>query len=650
MPFDLSADLDETAIPRLLKEILRAELVRIVAESQDPLLDAEARLTELNLECDALLKDAQSKSFAACEYAILSACDRLDFARPSVVPFPLGRGVTVLLKSLKAVERDVIETFADPLILAEPLLARHGLTVTDGRIPDLLRISDALEAALPGKSSEMVRKLTTTARIVIEFEGDLPLDRLPDHIDGILTRISRLPKHHGRSHGMNPNNRVPKIKKKQEEIAEADAHDQAQYAALTARNDLSVGQKRAELAGRLTPRVTLTNLERHLDRLHDILRSAASRKNYQGPTKLKTYPQLALLMKDDFKERRRENPLYLRVTLPKLRLRWSNERLVRLLSSPVYRGCWSDKRRSKPGRMVFRDAIYWVPLILLTMGTRVKEVLHLTRRDLLRRDGVHCLRLCWSAEQEGKTPSAQRIVPIPQVLLDLGLVDWIRSIEGGPSALLFPEIVSANADSPEDIFTKRFHTVRRGLGILHQNEDLYALRKTLSSALWRGGVSISDRQMIIGHASDTTIGAHYTDADMKSLKELLDRADHAIVVTNNTAHRHPIIAGCNLVSGTMASVEVRLDDKGDLGAFRVVSDDTGAQVLAIALVRNELPKNPRWKNLQVVTEAQAAEMAADLCGEFHLSPPEEQTMQMAWEHLMALASDSSEAKLKSASE
>jgi len=150
-------------------------------------------MAQLDEECAALLKDARKKSFAACQYANLSACDRLDFARPSDVPFALGRRGTVLLKSLKALERDVIETFADPLILSEPLLTGHGLTVVDGRVPGLLRISDALETAIPGKSSEMVRKLTTTARVVMEFEGDLPRDRLPDHIDGILTRISRLP-------------------------------------------------------------------------------------------------------------------------------------------------------------------------------------------------------------------------------------------------------------------------------------------------------------------------------------------------------------------------------------------------------------------------------------------------------------------------
>lgn len=83
-------------------------------------------MAELNRECDAFLKDP------ACEDTILSACDSLDVARPSVVPFLLGRGVTMLLKSLKALD-------------------------CDGKIPDLLRISDALEAAIPGKSSEMAR-------------------------------------------------------------------------------------------------------------------------------------------------------------------------------------------------------------------------------------------------------------------------------------------------------------------------------------------------------------------------------------------------------------------------------------------------------------------------------------------------------------
>jgi len=203
MPFDQSSVLDESAVPHLLTEILRTELGRIVSSSQDPLYDAETRLSELASERSALIEDAQRKTFAACEHSILVACDRLDFPRPEIVPFSLGRGVTVLLKSLNDLERQVLENFEDPLILAEPLLSRHELTVVDGKIPDMLRISDALEAALPGKSLEMARKLRATASIVSEFLGDIPLDLLPDHIESLLCQISRLPKHHGKRHGKN---------------------------------------------------------------------------------------------------------------------------------------------------------------------------------------------------------------------------------------------------------------------------------------------------------------------------------------------------------------------------------------------------------------------------------------------------------------
>ena len=158
-------------------------------------------------------------------------------------------------------------------------------------------------------------------------------------------------------------------------------------------------------------------------------------------TEVLSYPELAQLMTAESERRRQENPLYIRVTRPKLRLRWSGLRLKTLLTSPIYRGCHSDKRRTKPGRMIFRDSRYWVPLILMTMGTRLTEVLQLKRGDIISRDGTLCLSLCWSAEQDGKTLSSQRIVPIPEVLLELGFVEWVKDACKGPSELLFREVM-----------------------------------------------------------------------------------------------------------------------------------------------------------------------------------------------------------------
>ena len=47
--------------------------------------------------------------------------------------------------------------------------------------------------------------------------------------------------------------------------------------------------------------------------------------------------------------------------------------------------------------MIFRDSRYWAPLILMTMGTRLTEVLQLKRGDIISRDFTLCLSLRRSA-------------------------------------------------------------------------------------------------------------------------------------------------------------------------------------------------------------------------------------------------------------
>jgi integrase len=634
----------ETALPLIMREIVRFEMTRILADWADPAIDIDARLESLT-GCAAALRTAlRTRSYEAALPKTLAAAERLGLPCPVPLTPEVGTAGTSVQKALADLEIEIISEGVDPLIAARPLLERHEVVPVAGGIPGLVRIGDAVEAACAGQTGEMRRKLRCTGDLAIEFLGDIPLDLLAARAKDLLLEMSRLPKTHGKLHGKNRFTSVGKEVSRREEIAAADAKDAAEIAAVAARTDISEAQKRAILARKLTPRVTQTNLERHLDRLHRILRAAEQDCGYRGPTKLMGYAELDLLLKQDLEGRRAENTLHVRVTQPKLRLRWAGERIARLLTSPLYTGCKSKARRTKPGRMIFRDALYWVPLILLTMGTRVTEVLQLAKRDLILRDGIHCLSLCWTAEQDGKTESAQRIVPIPRLLLDLGFVEWILGIDGDPDALLFPEIMSVNAESPEVIFTKRFRTVRQGLGIIDCNEDLYALRKTLSSALWRGGVSVQDRMIIIGHASDTTIGRHYTDADMPTLKALLDRADHRLTTTTTTAHHFPIIAGCSLVSGERADVEVLLDETGHLGALRVIESGSGILLLSLEVRTATLPASPDWPGLQTVPRRLAANMVADLLGSHHLVPPPGAAERRAWEHLLAHAARSSEVR------
>ena len=98
--------------------------------------------------------------------------------------------------------------------------------------------------------------------------------------------MSRLPKTHGRGHGRNRHEQPGKTISKQEEILRADLRDAAACAELAARTVQTDAQKRAHLVERLVPRLTRTNLERHLDRLHQILWVAARQHDYGGSQKM----------------------------------------------------------------------------------------------------------------------------------------------------------------------------------------------------------------------------------------------------------------------------------------------------------------------------------------------------------------------------
>ena len=222
---------------------------------------------------------------------------------------------------------------------------------------------------------------------------------------------------------------------KQDEIDAADAQRRGDHAGdPRPEPTLSNTEKRALLAERLVPRLTLTTIKRNRDGLNRIFKAAAALGCRTVPIALpyrEIERHIAAQAPDD--------PLYVRVTQPKLRMPWTEERLARFLTCPLFTGCFSEHRRGRPGTVIIRDFLYWVPLIVLTIGSRIEEILLLKRRNLVYRNQTYCLAIGLDCDQHGKTPDAERVVPIPQLLLDLGFVDWITSLPDDHGPLLFPD-------------------------------------------------------------------------------------------------------------------------------------------------------------------------------------------------------------------
>jgi hypothetical protein len=479
---------DQTLAPEtitaILTETLRAALARILDEQDRGAArdDAEidARIAGLEARRTTLRRRARNNDFAGLEPEILAAARVLQIAVTAPLPADLGRRAADLIRDILELEAEVLDG-ADARSGASELVARFSKASVDDFVARPILLSAAIAKTremYPTKA--MKGNIDAIAQLALAYFGDIPVGAISDDTQkAFFAWMARLPKSHGKRHGKNRYCRTaPKDPSrydvtKQDEIDEADAKDEALMQEIRALNHLSNTEKRALLADRLEPRLTMTTIRRNRDGLNRIFKAAASLGLKTAPTALSYRDierQVAAQASDD--------PLYLRVTKPKLRMPWTEERLARFLTCPIYTGCFSEHRRSRPGEVIVRDSLYWVPLIVLTIGSRIEEILLLKRSNLVLRNETYCLAIGLDPDQKGKTPDAERIVPVPQLLLDLGFVDWIRSLPEGHGPLLFPD--AARCSEIDDLtgpFSKALNRILDTCGLGDFDEDFYAMRK-----------------------------------------------------------------------------------------------------------------------------------------------------------------------------
>jgi integrase len=91
---------------------------------------------------------------------------------------------------------------------------------------------------------------------------------------------------------------------------------------------------------------------------------------------------------------------------------------------------------------------FWLPLLGLLAGCRLKEACQLHLTDIKQVDHVWCLDLNErTADKSLKNPQSVRIVPIHPKLLDLGLIEYCERLRAAGYRRLFPELTYARSDA-----------------------------------------------------------------------------------------------------------------------------------------------------------------------------------------------------------
>lgn len=179
------------------------------------------------------------------------------------------------------------------------------------------------------------------------------------------------------------------------------------------------------------------------------------------------------------------------------------DELNAIFSLPVF----ASGERPTKGR---GEAAYWIPLLLLFTGARPGEVAQLIVSDFEQDDGGKWLM---RYSDDGEHPAigrrslktsrhgtGSRVFPVPQTLLDLGIVRYIDWLKGRGEVALFPKLTNTTKGLHEHWARWWGPYLREHGAIAPDKRQSREFRHNFTTALRDGGVSDEAISYLVGHS------------------------------------------------------------------------------------------------------------------------------------------------------
>jgi integrase len=205
---------------------------------------------------------------------------------------------------------------------------------------------------------------------------------------------------------------------------------------------------------------------------------------------------------------------------------WTSEDLAALFVTPLWAGCQSPHRRSKPGTHIIRDEKFWLPLIAVFSGMRQEEICQLRLDDVRQVEGVWVFDLNPHDGQQLKNSNAIRLVPIHAELIRLGLLGYADEQRRGEKSLLFSELQPGGADDRlGHNYSKWFSRYRQDVGMFVPGRDFHSFRHSATTFMKRAGISDSVIDEVTGHATAGETARYNKGLTVANLKAAIDAID-----------------------------------------------------------------------------------------------------------------------------
>jgi integrase len=175
------------------------------------------------------------------------------------------------------------------------------------------------------------------------------------------------------------------------------------------------------------------------------------------------------------------------------------------------------KRRKRNSKVIV--GCYWIPIILLFTGCRINEICQLHIDDIKKFKGKGNL---WyidinddTDDKRLKNKSSKRQIPVHQVLVDLGFIEYWEKLKKKSEKRVFPELTYTRDGYSKDVSRWFNEVYLTKLDIkIPQKKVIHSFRHTFIDTLKQGRFMMGMIEEIVGHSSggesQSRYGKRYT--------------------------------------------------------------------------------------------------------------------------------------------
>lgn len=188
-------------------------------------------------------------------------------------------------------------------------------------------------------------------------------------------------------------------------------------------------------------------------------------------------------------------------------------------------------------RAMSSPAHYWLPILALYTGLRLRELAQLYVDDVVQHGGRWYFYVSGGRKgQHIKTASSQRMVPLHDRIIGAGFLDYLAEARDRRMVHLFPGLNWEAANGPGDAISDWFaRTLRNHVGIDNPTRTFHSFRHCFATLASRSGVRDGLIAELLGHdTSHSTLNTYYVS--LANLTEKCWGVDHIQFPTLN----HPV--------------------------------------------------------------------------------------------------------------